>query len=156
DKTTADWIAYWVEEPNRYWHGTKMPNLRLTRVEAASVAKYVATLKEKPLNPATVDAEDVAKVKSPQKRAEKVACGVANGALMSRVECGERVIGYYGCFGCHNISGFEKNAPVAPELGGFAKKDVTTLDFGYAIAEHHLQTTETFATLKLDSPRIYR
>ena len=30
-KTTADWIAYWVEEPNRYWHGTKMPNLRLTR-----------------------------------------------------------------------------------------------------------------------------
>src|SRR5439155_9924907 len=70
--------------------------------------------------------------------------------------CGERIIGYYGCFGCHQISGFEKNAPVAPELAGFAKKDVTTLDFGYALADHHLQTTETFATLKLDSPRIYR
>ena len=50
-----------------------------------------------------------------------------------------------------SLSGFS-----AAELGGFAKKDITTLDFGYAIPDHHLQTTETFATLKLDSPRIYR
>lgn len=155
-KTTADWIAYWVEDPSRYWHGTKMPNLRLTRVEAASVGLYVASLREAPLAPAEVQAAEVALVADPAKRSEKVACGVAGGASMSRVECGEKLIGYYGCFGCHQIDGFEKAAPVAPELGGFAKKDVTTLDFGYAIADHHLQTTETFATLKLDAPRIYR
>jgi mono/diheme cytochrome c family protein len=155
-KTSADWIAYWVEEPSRYWHGTKMPNLRLSREEAASVGKYVASLASKPLNSADVAKEDVTLVTEQAKRLERVPCSNANGQLMTRVECGEKLIGYYGCFGCHNISGYEKSAPVAPELGGFAKKDITTLDFGYAIADHHLQTTETFATLKLDSPRIYR
>lgn len=155
-KTTADWIAYWVEDPARYWHGTKMPNLRLTREEAASVGKYVASLKEAPLEPIAVDKADVAAVTDPAKRAEKVACSAVGGAMLTRVECGERTIGYYGCFGCHQISGYEMSAPIAPELGAFAKKDVTTLDFGYAIADHHLHTTETFATLKLDSPRIYR
>ncbi len=156
DKTTADWIAYWVEQPSRYWHGTKMPSLRLSREEAASVGKYLATLKSKPLDPAEVEAEDAKIVADPAKRNEKVACANANGQVMSRVECGEKLIGYYGCFGCHNIAGFEKSSPIAPELGGFAKKDITTLDFGYAIPDHHLQTTETFAALKLDAPRIYR
>jgi cytochrome c2 len=156
DKTSADWIAYWVEQPSRYWHGTKMPSLRLGREEAASVGKYVASLRSKPLAPAEVEADDVKLVSDPAKRNEKVACANANGQLLSRVECGEKLIGYYGCFGCHSIAGFDKSSPIAPELGGFAKKDITTLDFGYAIPDHHGQTTETFATLKLDAPRIYR
>ncbi len=156
EKATADWIAYWVEEPSRYWHGTKMPNLRLSREEAASVGKYIASLKAAPLNPARVDDADVALVSDAAKRNERVACTSAGGKVMTRAECGERLVGNYGCFGCHQISGFDKSAPIAPELGGFAKKDVTTLDFGYAIADHHLQTTETFASLKLDAPRIYR
>src|SRR6185436_18331231 len=62
EKTTADWIAYWVEDPARYWHGTKMPNLRLSREEAASVGKYVASLKSAPLEPVAVDKADVAAV----------------------------------------------------------------------------------------------
>ena len=156
EKTTADWIAYWVEEPSRYWHGTKMPNLRLSREEAASIGKYLASFKTAPLNPAHVDDADVALVSDAAKRNERVACANAGGKVMTRAECGERLVGNYGCFGCHQISGFDKSAPIAPELGGFAKKDISTLDFGYAIADHHLQTTETFAALKLDSPRIYR
>ncbi|MEZ4302746.1 MAG: c-type cytochrome, partial [Polyangiaceae bacterium] len=156
NKTTADWIAYWVENPSRYWHGTKMPNLRLSRKEAASVAKYLSSLSSTSPNPAKVDKSDVDLVTDAAKRNERVACTSQGGRMMTRVECGERLIGNYGCFGCHQIAGFEKSAPIAPELGGFAKKDVTTLDFGYAIADHHLQTTETFAALKLDSPRIYR
>jgi cytochrome c2 len=155
-KTTADWIAYWVEQPSRYWHGTKMPSLRLSREEAASVGKYVGSLKSKPLDAAEVEADDVKLVSDAQKRNEKVPCASANGQLLTRVECGEKLIGYYGCFGCHNIAGFEKSSAIAPELGGFAKKDITTLDFGYAIPDHHGQTTETFAALKLDAPRIYR
>jgi cytochrome c2 len=156
EKTTADWIAYWVENPSRYWHGTRMPNLRLTREESASVGLYLVSMKSAPLHAVAVDKGDSAIVGDAAKRNEKLPCATAGGALMTRVECGEKLVAYYGCFGCHQIGGFENYAPVAPELGGFAKKDVTTLDFGYAIADHHLQTTETFATLKLDSPRIYR
>ena len=67
---------------------------------------------------------------------------------MSLVDCGARVVEQLGCYGCHRISGFDLAAPIGPELTGFAKKDVSTLDYGYAISDHHMQTTETFATLK--------
>ncbi len=154
-KTNVDWIAYWVEDPQRYWHGTSMPNLRLSHKEAASVAQYLSTLKSAPNAPADVSKEEADIVADPKKRQELVTCKAAGGAKMSRVDCGEKTIAYRGCYGCHRIAGFENYAPIGPELTGFAKKDVSTFDFGYAIADHNLQTTETYASLKLDSPRIY-
>jgi len=154
-KTNADWLAYWVEDPQRYWHGTAMPNLRLSRKESASVAKYLMTLKSEALAAAPVTKAEAELVADANKRAELVTCAAAGGAKMSRVDCGEKTIAYRGCYGCHRISGYENFAPIGPELSGFAKKDTTTFDYGYAIADHNLQTTETYATLKLDSPRIY-
>lgn len=152
---SADWIAYWVKNPSRYWHKTSMPNLRLTDVEAASVAKYLHALETKAPHPASVEAKEVAMVTDPKLRAEEMVCELAGGIKMSRAECGAKVIEKRGCYGCHSIEGFEKFAPIGPELSGFAKKDISTLDYGYAIADHHLQTTETFAALKLDAPRIF-
>ncbi len=155
-KTSVDWIAYWVENPSRYWHGTKMPMLRLDRREASSVAKYLVTLKDEPKDAATVSSEEVAILSDPARRQEKVNCDIAANASVTRVECGEKLVASYGCFGCHQIDGFESYAPIAPELNNWAKKDLSQLDFGYAIDDHHQQTHETFATWKLDSPRIYR
>jgi cytochrome c2 len=155
-KVSVDWIAYWVENPSRYWHGTKMPMLRLDRREAASVAKYLVSMKSEPAGAARVGADEVAVLKDPAKRNAEVACDVAGNQTMSRVACGEKLIANYGCFGCHQIDGFENSAPIAPELNGWARKDLTQLDYGYAIDDHHQQTHETFATWKLDSPRIYR
>lgn len=154
-KANPDWIAYWVENPSRYWHGTSMPNLRLTRQESASVAKYLMTLSSETPGSAEVADDEVALLNDPKKRQEMIVCERAGGKKMSRVDCGAKVIAYRGCYGCHQIDGFEKLAPIGPELSGFAKKDVSTLDFGYAITDHHMQTTETFASLKLDSPRVY-
>jgi len=48
-----------------------MPNLRLTRVEAASIGKYIVSLKSPPLNPAHVDAADIALVSDAAKRTER-------------------------------------------------------------------------------------
>jgi cytochrome c2 len=155
-KASVDWIAYWVENPSRYWHGTKMPMLRLDRREAASVAKYLATLKNDPAGTAPVGTDEVAVLSDPARRSAPVACDVAGNQTMSRVACGEKLIANYGCFGCHQIEGFENYAPIAPELNGWAKKDLTQIDYGYAIDDHHQQTHETFAVWKLDSPRIYR
>lgn len=155
NKLSADWIAYWVENPSRYWHGTSMPSLRLSRIEAASIARYLVSLKSEAPYPAEVSPDEIQLVADPKRRAEVVPCAVAAGQSMSRVDCGAKVIEQRGCYGCHQITGFEKASPIGPELTGYAQKDVTTLDFGYAIADHHLQTTETFAALKLDSPRIF-
>lgn len=155
-KVDEDWVAYWVEEPSRYWHGTSMPDLRLTRKESASVAKYLVSLSSETPRAAEVTADEVSLISDPEQRQKEVLCERGGGRKMSLVECGAKVIAYRGCYGCHQIDGFADLAPIGPELSGFAKKDVSTLDFGYAISDHHLQTTETFATLKLDAPRIYR
>jgi len=154
-KVNPDWVAYWVEDPSRYWHGTKMPKLRLTRQEAASVAKYLVSLQSETPRSVEVTDDEISIISDPKKRNETVVCARAGGEKMSRVDCGQKVIAFRGCYGCHQINGFESLAPIGPELSGFAKKDLSTLDYGYAITDHHLQTTETFAALKIDSPRIY-
>ncbi|MBI2892978.1 MAG: c-type cytochrome [Deltaproteobacteria bacterium] len=136
-KTNADWLTFWIENPGRYWPGTKMPNLRLTRPEAASIAQYLMTLRAgRPLEraPAVLRSAEI-----PQ----------------NLVEQGKALVAKYGCYGCHQIEGFEAAPPIAPELNGHARKDVTTLDFGYAVPDHREQTWETFVAWKLDSPRIY-
>src|SRR5258706_8694535 len=153
----VDWLTYWIEDPTRYWHDTRMPKLRLSRVEAASIAQYLVTLKDEPKDVAKVTPDEVSILTNAAKRKEKIACTVvAPDAVLERDKCGEKLVAYYGCFGCHNIAGFESYAPIAPELSGWAKKDTSKLDYGYAIDDHHLQTHETFLAWKLDSPRIYR
>ncbi|HEX9296736.1 MAG TPA: hypothetical protein VF881_12915 [Polyangiaceae bacterium] len=157
NKMNLDWLTYWIEDPTRYWHDTRMPKLRLSRVEAASIAQYLMTLKDEPKDAAPVVPDEVGILTNPAKRKEKIACTVvAPDAVLERDKCGEKLIGFYGCFGCHNIAGFESFAPIAPELSGWGKKDISKLDYGYAIDDHHLQTHETFLAWKLDSPRIYR
>ena len=156
-KLGADWLTYWIEDPTRYWRDTRMPKLRLSRVEAASIAQYLLTLKDEPKDAARVTPDETSILTTAAKRTEKIACSVvAPDAVLERDKCGEKLVAYYGCFGCHNIAGFESYAPIAPELSGWAKKDTSKLDYGYAIDDHHLQTHETFLAWKLDSPRIYR
>ncbi len=154
-KTSADWIAYWLEDPSRYAPSTLMPSLRLTRIDAASIAQYLVSLSPPPAATNKPMAAELATLADPAKRAQSMPCEPAGGRTVSRVACGEKLIRQRGCAGCHRISGFEDAAPIGPELSGFADKEASTLDFGYAITDHHLQTSDTFATLKLDAPRIY-
>lgn len=54
---------------------------------------------------------------------------------------GRKAIGRYGCYGCHDISGFEGWPPIGPSLSQFGSKPVALLDFG-AVAEGLLSTPE--------------
>jgi len=138
DKVNEPWLRAWVQNPAALWHGTRMPNLRLSDLEAANVSAYLMSLR----NPQTRFAELPQALRTPEGRAPLVAEG-------------RRLVAHYGCYGCHQIAGFEGASPIAPELTGHAKKDVTTLDFGYAVPDHHEQTWETFVTWKIDAPRMY-
>jgi cytochrome c2 len=40
---------------------------------------------------------------------------------------GKRTIGRYGCFGCHDISGFEDGKPIGPALTDWGRKDTSKL-----------------------------
>ena len=35
-KMGVDWLTYWIEDPSRYWHDTRMPKLRNVSCAASS------------------------------------------------------------------------------------------------------------------------
>jgi mono/diheme cytochrome c family protein len=65
---------------------------------------------------------------------------------------GERLILRYGCFGCHDIEGFEDAQKIGVDLSTWGSKMVTRLDFGYVDIEH---TRKAWLEQKLHAPRIY-
>ena len=67
---------------------------------------------------------------------------------------GEKTIGRYGCFGCHNITGFEKANPIGVELTEEGSKLVERLDFGF---EHGKipHTLPGWVHRKVKEPRVF-
>jgi cbb3-type cytochrome oxidase cytochrome c subunit/cytochrome c551/c552 len=52
------------------------------------------------------------------------------------VYLGSQLVSRYGCFGCHNIHGFETAKPIGTELSEWGSKPVNKLDFGLVRLEH--------------------
>ena len=50
---------------------------------------------------------------------------------------GRRTISQYGCFGCHDIPGFEKAQPIAPPLQDWGRKDPSKLAVEHVIEYLH-------------------
>jgi mono/diheme cytochrome c family protein len=65
---------------------------------------------------------------------------------------GERVISRNGCFGCHNIPGFENAQPIGTELTEAGSKLISQLDFGFLPIEH---SRRGWYEQKLKNPRIF-
>ena len=65
---------------------------------------------------------------------------------------GEKLIRMYGCFGCHDIPGFENDKPIGTELTFEGSKLVEKLDFGFIEIPH---SREAWFTQKLKEPRIF-
>jgi hypothetical protein len=67
---------------------------------------------------------------------------------------GERTIARQGCFGCHNVPGFEKASPIGTELTEEGSKLVERLDFGFEEGKipHSLPA---WVHRKLMEPRVF-
>lgn len=158
DKLSEQWIYNWVKDPKKLFPTTYMPNLRLTDREAADVAAYLVTLKKAPIEPPPpVDTElldsvavEYLKAKLSDKQAHAKLASMSGDE--KRVYLGERLISRYGCFGCHNIPGFEKALPIGVDLSKEGSKLVTRLDFGFVDIEH---TRPAWFFQKLKDPRIF-
>ena len=160
-KLSEDWTAYWVMDPARAWHGASMPSLRLDRREAASVAKYIATLRA-PVLPERANkrptADEALILATNERRTELVPCNVEGSPTMPRAQCGEALAHKYGCNGCHDDGALDAEAgkKVGPALDGWSTRPSSSLDFGDAIVDSSEQTRETFAAWKLDAPHLFR
>ncbi|HEX5037097.1 MAG TPA: c-type cytochrome [bacterium] len=131
EKTSADWIYNWIQDPKAYNPDARMPKLRLTGQEAADVTAFL-TQEDKRL-PRDEALEQ--RLKDPE-NAKK----------------GFLLISQYGCYGCHNIKGFEDASKLSVELTAFGRKDIAELDFGDTKIP---RTWEEWTKGKIHDPRMY-
>ncbi len=142
EKHASGWLYDWLRNPQHYSSYTIMPSFRLSPQEAQDLAAYLLTLERPGYQPA-----DFLKLDDNDKKmlAELVAqLKAAGGTLeLARQEVsamstdvqleylGKKMIGHYGCNGCHLINGFEDAASACTNLDDWGLKDPHKLDFGY-------------------------
>ena len=138
-KVKEDWLLSWLKNPYSYHEDTKMPNLRITDQEAKDIATYLLAdnnRKFDDLNTATVNEpvlnEIAAEFLSQLLRKTQVDERVSNMNISEKLNyAGEKLIGHYGCYSCHNIAGFEDKKPIGTSLNVEGSKLISKLDFGF-------------------------
>lgn len=131
-KTGPQWIYHWIKNPRGFSPDTRMPSLRLSDDEAGAITIYLMTLGKKADQIAGID--------------EKLA-DAAN------IKRGESLVRRWGCFGCHDIKGMEKESRVGAELTTFGSKPKEELFFGNRTDIK--ETWDDWTYNKLKTPRIY-
>ena len=132
-KLTPQFLRQWISNPRGYDPETVMPSLRLTEMEVDNAVAYLMTLKEAAVSP-------IAGNENPHAEVDPVE--------------GEKLVRTYGCFGCHNIPGFENESKVGADLGEFGAKTVEELDFGDTKKIEH--SWHGWAIGKVTNPRRYQ
>lgn len=131
-KVGPRWAYYWIKNPRDYFPQTHMPSLRLSDQEATAITSYLMTLGGKT---------------DPMPNIEQQLADVKN------VKRGEGLVRKYGCFGCHDIQGMEKESRIGVELTTFGSKKLEELFFG-----NHTDipnTWDDWTYNKLKTPRTY-
>ena len=131
-KVGPRWVYNWIKNPRGYSSNTRMPSLRLADEEALAITSYLMTLGDKGKGIGGIQQQ----LRDPKK-----------------LEQGERLIRKYGCFGCHEIPGMEKESRIGVELTIFGSKVLEELFFGNR--KDIPETWDDWTFNKLKSPRIY-
>ena len=160
-KVSAEWLYEWLMDPQAYMPDTKMPNLRLEPQQAKDLTAYLLEDKNESFDDLPAHDFDLAvldelttnwlKKSNPEKFA------IAKASKMSEEEklnfIGEKSIRHYGCFGCHNIDGFDDAKPIGVEITEEGSKPVGKFDFGLFHDIEH--SVPSWIENKLRTPRIY-
>ena len=132
-KVTPNYVRKWISDPKSYDPNTVMPSLRLTKSEVDNTVAYLMSLKR---------STPVAMTESEYQHA------------VSDPAEGEKLVRSYGCYGCHNIPGFESESKVGADLGEFGAKTTEEFDFGDTVGIEHSWHGWTIG--KITNPRHYQ
>ena len=159
-KVNREFLFNWVKDPKHYWEETFMPDLRLTDGEAADITAYLMESKKPAFESLPVPQIDDAaldeitleflRTSLPLAQAQERLSGMPRDE--KTLYSGERLILRYGCFGCHDIEGFENAQKIGVDLSTWGSKMVTRLDFGYIDIEH---SRKAWLEQKLEAPRSF-
>jgi len=139
NKVTAGWLFAWIKDPQQYAPDSRMPSLRLTDQEAADITTYLMASRDPEYE--NLSLPEVASevrdelVLSYLQNNQTIEQSVANLESMSSAErdvfLGNQTIQKYGCWGCHDLSGFEDAKPIGVELTDEGSKPLHQFDFGH-------------------------
>lgn len=138
-KVSKGWLYSWLKNPKQYFPDTNMPNLRLTDQEAADLVAYLTAdrdTKYENLKVPEVDKtlrdelalEYLQNLNTIARSQEKLK---AMSEQERTVYLGEQTVAKYGCYGCHDIAGFEGAKPIGTELTQEGSKTLHQFDFGH-------------------------
>ncbi len=159
-KVNREFLFHWIKNPKHYWEQTFMPDLRLTDREAGDITAFLMSSKNTAFEALPVPQIDDASLDEITLEFLRTGLPLTQAETrlseMSREEktlySGERLILRYGCFGCHDIEGFENAQKIGVDLSTWGSKMVSRLDFGYVEIEH---TRKAWLEQKLKAPRSY-
>ena len=167
------WLANWIKAPEGYHPKSLMPNVQLSWEDSADIASYLLSVKADTIPARWTDPEfQVPAVDSPEvqkglndltslylgkakvykkrtvllSEVESTVAGMSTDEKLAYV--GEKTISRLGCFGCHQIAGFETAKPIGTALNGWGVKSPSKLDYGH-VAEY---LTDHFAQLDPKTP----
>jgi len=131
EKTSAGWVYVWLKNPRDFSPHTAMPSLRLADHEVEALTAFLMTHGQKKEDPGVEQA-----LKDPV-----------------NISAGESLVRKYGCFGCHEVEGMDKESRIGVELTTFGSKHLDELFFGDRTDIPETWNDWTFH--KLQDPRIY-
>lgn len=160
-KVEPGWLYAWLKNPRDYFPESNMPNLRLTDQEAADLTAYLLSERDPEFENLSVPQiqgpirdglvlnylQQNLTIESSQARLDAMNDQERN------VFLGEQTVLKYGCFGCHNIAGFENAKPIGTELTEEGSKPLHQFDFGHVHDVPH--TRHDWIETKLKQPRIW-
>ena len=153
------WLTNWIFAPESYHNGSLMPNLQLAPQEAADLAAFIlsaradwneggdASLWPVSVDIPAVDAPEVQKAIDELMNLYLSRAKIYNKRTLLEREIpefvkelstndklyylGERTISRLGCFGCHQINGFDNAKPIGTPLDGWGFKSPAKLDYSH-------------------------
>ena len=139
NKVSSGWLYAWLKNPKQYNPGTRMPSLRLSDREAADLAAYLLSstdpafddLELPAVDPAIRDELVLYYLQGKQTIEQSQASLAAMSDRERDVYLGEETIQKYGCWGCHELGGFENAKPIGVELTEEGSKPLHQFDFGH-------------------------
>jgi cytochrome c2 len=176
-KTNANWVFNWVKNPKAYDPQAPMPSLRLSDQEAADITSHLLSLQKpgfmaqpiRPPDPKVV--RELAKGYLVNSLTMNDADARLDGMSLNDqlVYLGQRSIEKYGCYSCHDISGFEGLKPIGTDLTIEGSKNLHLFDFGFFGDSTHTHdyvnwdkrkeevhhTVPSWVYNKVRSPRVY-
>jgi len=160
-KVSAGWLYEWIRDPKQYAPDTRMPDLRLSDQQAADVTAFLMQSRkpdyERPGIPEIDgDVRDelvLGYLQNTQTIEESEATLEAMSQLERDVFLGRETIQKYGCWGCHDLEGFELAKPIGVELTEEGSKPLHQFDFGHVHDVPH--TRHDWIFNKLRQPRVW-